>query len=82
MPSPNLTKDNYGYALQQTYDEKEFRGEYDGSNNLIYAGFAIPGTAEGTRSWQIKKLAYSGTNLTSVKWPEISSKPTIAYSFS
>lgn len=82
MPSPNLSRDNFGNALQQTYDEKEFRGEYDGSNNLIYAGFAIPGTAEGTRAWQIKKLAYTGTNLVSVKWPELSSMPTTDYSFS
>lgn len=82
MPSVNLQRDNFRNVIQDTYGDKEFRGEYDGSNNLIYAGFALPGAAEGDRVWQIKKLAYTGTNLISVKWPELDSEPDIGYSFS
>lgn len=82
MPSPNLQRDNYHNVIQDTYGEKSFRGEYDGSNNLIYAGVAMPGSAEGTLCWQIKLLAYTGTNLISVKWPQIDSKASTDYSFS
>jgi len=82
MPSPNLTRDNYFNLIQQTYDEKSFRGEYDGSNNLIYAAFAIEGSSESVRCWQIKKLTYTGSNLTSVIWPQIDGKASTAYSFS
>ena len=44
MPSPNLQRDNFFNVIGETYDEKSFRGEYDGDNNLIFAGFAIPGS--------------------------------------
>lgn len=58
-----------GIILPETLDQESFRGEYDGSNNLIYAGYARPGSAEGSLVWQISKMAYTGTNLTSIKWP-------------
>jgi hypothetical protein len=80
MPSPNLQRDNYYNVIQQSYDDKSFRGEYTGSN-LIYAGFAIEGSDEGDRVWQIKQLNYTGDNLVSVLWPEINSKASTAYSF-
>jgi len=82
MPSPNVRRDNYFNIVQESYDEKSFRGEYDGSNNLIYAGFAIPGSAEGTRCWQIKKLTYTGPNLVSVTWPQFNSLASTDYNFS
>lgn len=81
MPSPNLKRDNFYNIIQQSYDEKSFRGEYSGAN-LIYAGFAIEGSDEGDLVWQIKKLTYDGANLTSVLWPEIDGKASTDYSFS
>lgn len=81
MPSPNLQRDNYYNVIQQSYDEKSFRGEYS-STNLIYAAFALPGSDEGDRVWQIKQLNYSGDNLVSVLWPEIDGKASTNYSFS
>lgn len=81
MPSPNLKRDNFHNVLQQTYDEKSFRGDYDG-NNLIYAGFAIEGTDESVRAWQIKQLNYTDNNLVSVLWPQIDGKASTDYSFS
>lgn len=80
MPSPDLKRDNFGFVMQQTYDEKSFRGDYDG-NNLIYAGFAIEGADESVRSWQIKQLNYVSNNLVSVLWPQIDGKATTDYSF-
>lgn len=82
MPRAAVTRDQFYNLVQESYGEKSFRGDYDGSGNLIYAGLAIPGTAEGVRSWQIKKLTYSGTNLTSITWPQIDSKAETDYSFS
>lgn len=69
MGGPNLRRDNYGNVVQQSYDEKAFLGDYTGSN-LIYAGFALPGSATSDRVWQIKQLNYDGANLVSVLWPE------------
>jgi hypothetical protein len=67
MSQVPLQRDQYHNLVQDSYGDREFRGDYDGSNNLIYAGFALPGSDEAVREWQIKKLAYSGANLTSVK---------------
>ncbi len=52
--------------------DESFRGEYDGSNNLIYKGFARPGSSESQEVWQIAKLAYdAGNNVISIKWPAL-----------
>lgn len=71
---------NYN-LVQDTYGEKSFRGEYDGDDNLIYAAFAVAGSATSERVWQLKKLTYTSTNLTSVQWPELDGKSSTAYSF-
>jgi hypothetical protein len=44
--------------------------DYDGSNNLIYAGWALPGSgaSKDQPRWRIAQLVYSGTNLTDVQW--------------
>ena len=81
MPSPNLQRDNFHNLMQQTYDEKSFRGDYNG-NNLIYAAFAIEGSAEATPCWQIKQLNYVANNLVSVLWPQINGKASTGYNFS
>ena len=47
-----------------------FRGAYTGTN-LIYAGFARPGAAEGDDVWQLRKMTYDGSNnLTKIEWPQ------------
>jgi len=42
--------------------------DYDGSDNVIYYGLASPGSATSAAVWQIKKLTYAGSNLTSMRW--------------
>ncbi len=76
-----ITRDQYHNLVQGTYGEKAFKGEYDGSNNLIYSAFAVPGSSTGDKVWQIRKMTYSGTNLITVAWPQISGKASTAYSF-
>jgi hypothetical protein len=58
-----------GSIIPDSFENEAFRGEYDGSNNLIYAGYARPGAGEGELVWLIFKMAYSGTDLTSITWP-------------
>lgn len=82
MSSVCLQKDQFNNLIQDSYGDREFRGDYDGSNNLIYAGFATLGSDESTLVWQIKQLTYSGTNLTSVKWPQYNNRASSDYSFS
>ena len=81
MTHPPLTRDQNWNLIQDTYGEKAFQGEYDGSDNFIYSGFAYVGADTSLRVWQIRKLTYSGTNLTAVEWPEIDSKASTDYSF-
>jgi len=43
--------------------------DFDGNGNVIYFGFAAPGSSVDDSVWQIKKLIYSGTgNLLSIFW--------------
>jgi hypothetical protein len=75
--------DSQSRVIFDSVDDTAFRGQYDGSNNLIYKGFARPGSDEGDLVWQIAFLTYTGTNLTSITWPEnASSVATNDYVFS
>lgn len=48
---------------------KTIKIDYDGSNP-IYVGEADPGTATSSAGWRIKKLTYSGSNVTDVQWAD------------
>jgi len=65
---PRAFLNTQGYVIPDSFENEAFRGEYTG-DNLIYAGFARPGSDEGSLVWQIFKMAYSGANLTSITWP-------------
>lgn len=38
------------------------RIEYDGSDNPIYVGIALPGSLGSEEVWQIKRITYDGSN--------------------
>lgn len=42
--------------------------EYDGSNNPVYIGFAEPGSATSDPAWLIRKLTWSGSNVTAIQY--------------
>ena len=42
--------------------------DYSGGNQPIYVGEAMPSSGTGSAVWRIKKLTYSGTLVTDVKW--------------
>ena len=67
-----LKRDAQANVIQDTfYSDMTFRGEYDGSNNLIYKGYARPGASEGGNVWQIAKCTYDvSNNLTAIEWPQ------------
>jgi len=48
-------------ALIKAYD-------YDVGGNLIYEGWAVPGTATSAAAWSIRKNSYTGSNLTLTQW--------------
>lgn len=70
--TPVLRHDANQTPIQQSYHEQAFQGEYTGAN-LIYKGFAKPGSGTSAPVWQIAKLTYSGANLTAITWPHNSS---------
>jgi hypothetical protein len=41
--------------------------EYDGSNNVIYAGYAVPGTADSDPLWLIFKYTWTAGNCVSIR---------------
>lgn len=62
--------DSNGRVIPDSYNDESFRGEYDGSNNLIYKSFARPGADTAHRVWQVSKLTYDGSqNVLTIKWP-------------
>lgn len=82
MPFVPLQKDQNGNVVQESYGDRAFRGEYDGDGNLIYAGFALPGSDESDLLWQIKQLNYTDSNLDEILWPQFNGKASREYNFS
>ena len=64
--------DAFSRVIPESFVFQEFRGDYiGGTTNLLDAGFARPGSDEGTLVWQIFKCAYDASaNLISIKWPQ------------
>ena len=48
------------------FDSKRY--EYDASGNLLYEGFALPGTAETASGWIIAKYTWDEHKLTGVTY--------------
>lgn len=55
------------------------RFDYDGSNRVIYQGWAQAGSATSSSVWRIRQLNYTGDNVTSILFP--SGSPAFAYSW-
>lgn len=67
---PLARKDSQSNVIPRSFDDEAFLGDYTGTN-LIYKGFARPGSATSVAVWQIAKMAYDGSNnLLSIKWPQ------------
>jgi hypothetical protein len=67
---PILKVDANNFDIQSSSNDMTMRGEESGGN-LIYIGFARPGSAEGDDEWQLRKLTYgAGGNVIKIEWPE------------
>lgn len=67
---PRAFLDTNNQVNQLSFGDVAQLMDYVGGTNLIYLGKAIPGSATSDDVWQIRKLAYDGSNnVTSVKWP-------------
>lgn len=58
-----------GEYLPQTFRDLAYRGDLNGGANLVYIGFARPGTDEDALAWQIMFITYSGSTPVSITWP-------------
>lgn len=62
--------DSQGRLIPGSFDDLAFQGEYSGTN-LVYKGFARPGSSTSAAVWQIAKMTYDGSNnLTAIQWPQ------------
>lgn len=66
---PILQLDAQGRSLPESNIYQSIRCDYTGTN-MIYRGLARPGSAETSPVWQIIKMAYSGSSITSVLYPQ------------
>ncbi len=63
--------DAQGRVIFDSVDDTAFQGEYDGSDNLIYKGFAKSGSSTADPVWQIALLTYDGSgNILTITWPQ------------
>jgi hypothetical protein len=61
-----------GVVIPDSMLDESFRGQYDASSNLIYKGFARPGSPTSQPVWQIAFLTYDGNgNVLMIQWPLI-----------
>ena len=82
MTSPGDREDNEGKKFDEVNskivvkvkiledDGYTQRMAYTAQGLPEYIGIASPGTATSAASWKIKKLIYTGTNVTSVIWAD------------
>lgn len=54
--------------------------ENDGSGNPLYWGEAEPGTSKNAAGWRIKKLTWTGGNVTDIQWAENSTAMNLTWS--
>lgn len=64
--------DAQGRLDQDSFLDEAFLGDYVGGINLIYKGFARPGSSAAAAVWQIAKLSYdANNNITAIQWPKL-----------
>ena len=68
--TPILKKDAQTNVIQDSYQDRAFRGTYAGTN-ITYRAYARPGTATSAAAWQIAFFTYDeSNNLVSITWPK------------
>lgn len=55
-----LSSNNPFYPFDRA--DMQAQADYDGGQNVIYTGLALPGTALSDKKWQVEKHFYDGSN--------------------
>lgn len=67
---PVAKKDSDFNVNQYSFNDAAFQGDNDGTDNLIYVGWAKTGTPTTAPFWQIRKLSYDANgNVLTITWP-------------
>lgn len=61
---------DHNQILREANDNYTLVFDYDASNNPVYIGKALLGSPKSDPVWQIRKLTYSGTNVTDIQWED------------
>ncbi len=63
-------KDTDYHDIPDSFTDEAFQADYQGGMNMIYKGFARPGSPVDQPVWQVSKLTYDGNNnVTEIQWP-------------
>lgn len=66
---PRALRAPQGGLIPFTFQDLAYQGDLNGGSNLIYIGYARPGSLTSSAVWQIKKITYSGTTPIAIQWP-------------
>lgn len=66
---PRALRSPQGELIPFTFSDLAYQGDLNGGSNLVYIGYARPGTPTSVSAWQIKKITYSGTTPVAIQWP-------------
>jgi hypothetical protein len=68
---PTGKVDPQGQLAQDSFLDEAFLGDYLSGMNLIYKGYARPGSSTSAAVWQIAFITYDGNNnVTAIQWPQ------------
>lgn len=67
---PVALLDALNYPVNTSWGAVAFQGDVDGGSNLVYIGFARPGSSTSAAVWQIRKVTYNGSTPIAIQWPQ------------
>lgn len=62
--------DAQGRVIPSSFGNMAYQGDLNGGSNLVYVGFARPGSSTSAAVWQIMKITYSSNMPTAIQWPQ------------
>lgn len=78
---PLAKKDTQGNIIIPSFNDMAYQGDLNGGSDVVYEGYARPGSATSAAVWQIKKNTYSSNKLVAVQWPQDNGIASSEYKF-
>ncbi len=66
---PTALINTQGQYLPQSWRDEAYQGDLNGGSNLVYIGFAKPGSPTSAPVWKIFFITYSNGSPISITWP-------------